>query len=172
MDVKSSFLNGDLHEEIYMSQPPSFIKKGNEHLVCKLKKTIYGLKQSPREWYSKINAFFLSQGFSRSKNDPNLYIKHSENDIIIIILYVDDLILTSSSNHLIDDIKSKLNQNFQMTDLGLLHYFLGMQIWQTPKGIFLSQSKYAKDLLDKFHMNDANHVSTPCELGTKLMIDM
>ena len=171
MDVKSAFLNGDLHEEIYMAQPPGFIKEGSEHLVCKLKKSIYGLKQSPREWYSKINAFFISQGFDRSQNDPNLYIKHIQDDIVIIILYVDDLILTSSSNALISDIKFQLNQKFQMTDLGILHYFLGMQIWQTPKGIFLSQTKYAQDLLDKFQMNDANHVSIPCELGTKLMVD-
>ena len=129
MDVKSAFLNGDLHEEIYMSQPPSFIQQGNEHLVCKLKKSIYGLKQSPREWYSKINSFFISQGFDRSKNDPNLYIKHTKNDIVIIILYVDDLILTSSSTPLLSEIKFQFNQNFQMTDLGILHYFLGLQIW-------------------------------------------
>ena len=77
-------------------------------MVCKLKKFIYGLKQSPREWYSKINSFFISQGFSRSKNDPNLYIKHTEDDIIIVIIYVDDLILTSSSDALIFDIKFQL----------------------------------------------------------------
>ena len=77
MGVKSVFLNGDLHEEIYMAQPPKFVRKGSENLVCKLKKSIYHLKQSPREWYSKINLFFISQGFSISKNDPNLYIKHT-----------------------------------------------------------------------------------------------
>lgn len=130
------------------------------------------MKQSPREWYSNINAFFLFQGFIRSNNDPNLYIKHSDDDIIIIILYVDDLILTSSSDTLISNIKFQLNHKFQMIDLGLLHYFLGMQIWQTSKGIFLSQSKYAQDLIDRFRMTDANHVLIPIELGTKLMLDI
>ena len=172
MDVKSDFLNGDLHEEIYMAQPLGFVKKGSENLVCKLKKSIYGLKQSPREWYSKINSFFISQGFSRSKNDPTLYIKHTEDDIIIVIVYVDNLIVTSSSDALISDIKFQLKHKFQMIDLGILHYFFGMQIWQTPKGIFLSQSKYAHDLLEKFKMNDSNHVSIPCELGTKFVADM
>lgn len=133
-----------------MSQPPDFIQQGNEHLVCKLKKSIYGLKKSPREWYSIVNAFFISQGFDRSKNDPNLYNKQIEDDITIIILYVDDFILTSSANTLIYDIKFQLNQKFQMTDLGILHYFLGMKIWKTPKGIFLSQRKYAQDILEKF----------------------
>ena len=95
LDVKSAFLNGELKEEVYLTQPEGFFQKGQEHLVCKLKKALYGLKQASRSWYENIDSFFLQQGFMRSKSDPNLYTKFDEQGYIVLIsLYVDDLIIT------------------------------------------------------------------------------
>ena len=150
MDVKSAFLHGDLHEEIYMEQPPGYVQN-NSSLVCLLKKSLYGLKQAPRAWYAKMDSFLLDTGFSRCHSDPNVYTKKVGNHLIILVLYVDDLILTGSDPNLITHVKSSLKQNFEMSDLGHLHYFLGLQVLQTKEGIFLSQSKYACDLLRRFH---------------------
>ena len=121
MDVKSAFLHGDLLEEIYMKQPPGFIKVGQENFVCKLKKSLYGLKQAPRAWYSKINEYFLNDGFKRSPYDPDLYVKNCNGDIIMVVLYVDDLIITGSSLSQVYDFKKQLKKAFDITDLGLLH---------------------------------------------------
>ena len=110
LDVKSAFLNGDLKQEVYLVQPERFIKKGQEDLVCKLKKALYGLKQAPRSWYIKIDSFFSQKGSVKRKNDPNLYVKkYEEDNVNLISLYVDDLIITSSASHLIEDIKTELS---------------------------------------------------------------
>ncbi len=150
MDVKSAFLHGDLHEEIY------------------LKKSLYGLKQAPRAWYAKMDSFLLDTGFSRCHSDPNVYTKKVGNHLIILVLYVDDLILTGSDPKLITHVKSSLKQNFEMSDLGHLHYFLGLQVLQTKEGIFLSQSKYACDLVRRFHMEDCKPAPSPFQSGVKL----
>ena len=122
MDVKSAFLRGDLHKEIYMKQPEGYIS--NPSLVCKLKKSLYGLKQAPREWYSKMDVFLLSQNFQRCKLDPNVYIQQSNVHLIIInVLYVDDLLITGSTVSSISVIKIALHSAFEMSDLGLLKYF-------------------------------------------------
>jgi hypothetical protein len=126
MDVKGAFLHGDLQEEIYMEQPPGFIQDSS--LVCKLKKSLYGLKQAPRAWYEKMDSFLLSQGFSHCQCDSNVYILWQNDALLLLVLYVDDLILTGSSSTLINHVKSTLHQQFDMTDLGPLHYFLGLQI--------------------------------------------
>ena len=113
MDVKSAFLHGDLHEEIYMEQPPGYVQN-NSSLVCLLNKSLYGLKQAPRSWYAKMDSFLLDTGFSRCHSDPNVYTKKVENHIIILVLYVDDLVLTGSDPKLITHVKSSLKQNFEM----------------------------------------------------------
>eukprot|EP00253_Pinus_taeda_P031244 PITA_31244 len=153
MDVKSTFLHGDLHEEIYMEQPIGFIQTDSS-LVCRLKKSLYGLKQAPRAWYAKMDSFLLESGFSRCHSDNTVYSKKVGNSLIILVLYVDDLILTGSDPNLINHVKSSLKQKFEMTDLGHLHYFLGLQVLQSKEGISLSQSKYACDILRHFHMED------------------
>lgn len=103
LDVKSTFLNGSLKEEIYLVQPEGSVKKGQEHLVCKLKKALYGLKRAPKYWYEKINKFFFQQRFKRSKNDPNLYVKIDRNgNIVLLSIYVDDIIITSLDKLIID----------------------------------------------------------------------
>eukprot|EP00253_Pinus_taeda_P022367 PITA_22367 len=139
MDVKSAFLHGDLHEEIYMEQPIGFIQIDSS-LVCQLKKSLYGLKQAPRAWYAKMDSFFLESGFSRCYSDNTVYTKKVGKSLIILVLYGDDLILTGSDPNLIDHVKSSLKKKFEMTDLGHLYYFLGLQVLQSKEGIFLSQS--------------------------------
>eukprot|EP00253_Pinus_taeda_P018456 PITA_18456 len=139
MDVKSAFLHGDLHEEIYMEQPIGFIQTDSS-LVCRLKKSLYGLKQAPRAWYAKMDSFLLESCFSRCYSDNTVYTKKVGNSLIILVLYVDDLILTGSDPNLINHVKSSLKKKFEMTDLGHLHYFLGLQVLQSKEGISLSQS--------------------------------
>ena len=134
MDVKSSFLHGDLHEEIYIEQPPGC----NSSLICLLKKSLYGLKQAPRAWYAKMDSFLLDTDFSRCHFDPNVYTKKVGNHLIILVIYVDDIILTGSDPRLITHVKFSLKKFFEMLDLGHLHYFLGPQVLQTKEGIFLS----------------------------------
>jgi hypothetical protein len=146
MDVKSAFLHGDLQEEIYMEQPPGYVQNDSS-LVCCLKKSLYGLKQSPQAWYAKMDNFLISTGFSRCHSDPNVYTKKVGSHLIILFLYVDDLILTGSDSKLLNHVKTSLKKKFEMIDLGFFHYFLGLQVLQTNEGIFLSQSKYACDLL-------------------------
>eukprot|EP00253_Pinus_taeda_P004328 PITA_04328 len=134
MDVESAFLQGDLHEEIYMEQPPGFIQT-NSSRVCQLKKSLYGLKVSSKP-----------------------------------LRLVDDLILTGSDPNFINHVKSSLKKQFEMTDLGHLHYFLGLQVLQSREGISLSQSKYACDLLRHFHMEDCKQVPSPFQSGVKLSV--
>ena len=123
MDVKYAFLHGDLHEEIYMEQPPGFIQPDST-LVCQLKKSLYGIKQAPWAWYAKMDNFLLDIAFSRCHSANVVYTKNVGKSIIILVLYVDDLILTGSDPNLINHVKSSLKRKFEMTDLGHLHYFL------------------------------------------------
>jgi len=155
LDVKSAFLNGDLKEEIYLVQPEGFVKKGQEHLVRKLRKALYGLKQTPRYWYEKIDKFFFQQGFKRSKNDPNLYVNRDRNgDVVLLSIYVDDLIIIGSADKLIIEIKIKLSQEFEMKDLGEMHYCLGLEVWRNDGRTIITQRKYTNEVPKRFHMNE------------------
>ena len=122
MDVKSTFLHGDLQEEIYMEQPPRYVQD-NSIIVCHLKKSLYGLKQAPRAWYAKMDSFLHDTGFSRCHSDPNVYTKKLENHLIILFLYVDDLILTGSDPKILTHVKSSFKQNFEMSKLGYSELF-------------------------------------------------
>ena len=123
-----------------------------EHKDCKPVKALYGLKQAPQAWYMKIDKYLTDHGFQKSPLDSNLYIKDLGDDALFIIVYVDDLIITESSAHLIEKIKQDLYSTFDMIDLGLLHYCLRNEVWQIEHSMFLSESKYARSLLDKFTM--------------------
>ncbi|MCO5553375.1 hypothetical protein L7F22_006896 [Adiantum nelumboides] len=136
MDVKSAFLNGELKEEVYVSQPPGFEVSNEEHKVCKLIKALYGLKQAPRAWYRRIDDFLKSIGFSKSYSDSNVYVLRQDNFIVIIILYVDDLIITGGNEDQIHHTKEQLKSEFEMTDLGLMHFCLGIEVLQQA-GIFV-----------------------------------
>eukprot|EP00253_Pinus_taeda_P022201 PITA_22201 len=139
MDVKSAFLHGYLHEEADTEQPTGFIQT-NSSLVCRLKKSLYGLEQALRAWYAKMDSFLLETGFSRCHSDNTVYTKKVGKSLIILVLYVDDLIVTGSDPNIINHVKSSLKKKFDMTDLGHLHYFLGLQVLQSKEGISLSQS--------------------------------
>jgi hypothetical protein len=137
MDINTAFLNGEVEQEVYIEQPEGFVIHDKRSHVCKLKKALYGLKQAPRAWYGRIDNFLQSLGFSKSIADPNLYIKIIQNHPVILVLYVDDLFLTGEET-LIAQTKRELSEEFEMKDLGLMHYFLGLEVWQKPGEIFLS----------------------------------
>jgi hypothetical protein len=128
------------------------------------------LKQAPRDWYGRIDIFLMSLGFTKSKVDPNLYFKIKNDGPVILLLYVDDLFLTDEEN-LITDCKKKLSIEVEMKDLGLMHYFLGLEVWQSPEDIFLSQGKYVVEIMKRFDMMDCRAMSTPMEMNMNLLVD-
>jgi hypothetical protein len=128
--------------------------------VCLLRKALYGLKQAPRAWYSRIDTYLLQMGFEKSDVDPNLYYIIKGEDTLILILYVDDLFITGAED-LIAECKLGLASEFEMSDIGLMHYFLGMEVWQEEGHIFLGQGKYVADILSRFQMEDYRPMSTP-----------
>ena len=132
--------------------------------MCRLKRALYGLKQAPHAWYTQIDSYFTGLGFSKSEVDPNLYQIVVEGKLLIIVLYVDDLILTGDEL-LILSCKDDLAKEFEMKDLGLLHYFMGLEIWQRSDGMFVSQGKYAREILEKFNMHGCKPVDTPLPGG-------
>ena len=137
MDVKSAFLHGYLHEEIYMKLPKGYIL--DPSFVCKFHKSLCGLKQAPRSWYAKMDAFLLSKNFQRCKFDPNVYLQKYDGNILIIVLYVDDLLIKGSTLCSISFIKTSLHDAFDMSDLGLLKQFMGLEISQEFYGIMANQ---------------------------------
>jgi hypothetical protein len=171
MDVKSTFLNGNLEEEVYIEQPEGFQLSKDGDYVCKLKKSLYGLKQAPRAWYSRLDKHLQQQGFKRGAADNNIYIKKEDKDMIIIVVYVDDIIFGSNVDKLRKKFVEEMQSEFEMSMLGELSFFLGLQISQSNKGIFISQMKYIKEMLKKFKMEDCKPVSTPMTTGCKLNKD-
>ena len=169
LDVKSAFLNDELEEEVYVEQPQGYVVEGKEHKVYQLKKALYGLKQAPRAWNSKIDKYFLQNGFQRSPNEPSLYVKtRGTSDFIIVCLYVDDLIYTGTNPMMMEEFKKAMMNEYEMTDLGLMKYFLGIQVRQSKGEIFISQEKYTEDLLKKFNMSKCKPVTTPMAVNEKL----
>lgn len=139
-DVKSAFLNGTLEEEVYVTQPEGHILDGKKKKVYRLTKALYGLKQAPRAWYSRIDAFFHSNGFTKIENEPILYLNRQSNgELLVVCLYVDDMIYMGSCESLVSKFKSSMMSTFEMTDLGLLQYFLGLEVKQSEEGIFVCQ---------------------------------
>jgi hypothetical protein len=124
-------LNGELKEEVYVEQSQGFVIQGEEEKVYKLKKALYGLKQASKAWYSHIDNYFNESGFKWSKSESTLCVKHQGNvDLLIVVLYVDDLILTGSNAEMIEEFKKDMVNKYEMSDMGLLHYFLGIQVYQ------------------------------------------
>ena len=172
MDVKTAFLNGELDEDIYMIQPEGYVEDSNPNLVCKLNRSLYGLKQSPRMWNKTIDEFMLKLGLKKCESDHCIYTKRDGEAMIFVALYVDDLVLASSSDKMLKTIKSALSDRFEMTDLGKLNFFLGMEIDQEPGKVSMRQTKFAKDVLTKFGMDNSNPVKTPQDPGLKLTKSM
>jgi hypothetical protein len=167
MDVTTAYLNGELEEEIFMKQPEGF-QQGN--LVCRLNKSLYGLKQSGRAWYSVIDAFLISLKFKRNDADHGVYSRYTNNSIIYITLYVDDLIIIGNSMPAVNQIKLELSSKFKMKDLGELHYILGIQVTRNRKQgtTTLSQHKYIEDILARYNMTNAKPVGAPLDTSVKL----
>jgi hypothetical protein len=170
MDVKTTFLNGVIEEEVHIEQPQGFEVEDMKSHVYKLKKAMYGLKQAPRAWYGWIESFLTSLGFTKSKVDSNLYFKVMNDELVILLLYVDDLFLTGEEK-LITECKKRLALEFEMKDLGLMHYFLGIEVWQSPERIFLNQGKYAVEILKRFNMLECKSMNTPMETKLKPLVD-
>ena len=137
LDIKIAFLNGDLHEEVYVMQPCGFVQNGEENKVCKLHKALYGLKKVPCAWYEKIHAHLTAFGFQNSPTESTLYVKQEGNLFLAIVLYIDDMLLTGPNEMHISEFKADLNASFEMSDLGLLHQYLVIQFKQCDGGIAL-----------------------------------
>ena len=144
------------------------MKKGQEDKVFKLKKALYGLKQAPRAWNSRIDKYLQQNDFTKCPYEHALYVKIKEGDVLIVCLYVDDLIFTGNNPNMFEEFKKAMTKEFEMTDIGLMAYYLGIQVKQQEDGIFISQEGYAKKILKKFKMNDCKPISTPIECGSKL----
>jgi len=155
MDVKSAFLNGYIDEEVYVCQPPGFEDHKHPDYIFKLKKALYGLKQAPKQLYERLSNFFLSHAYERGKTDKTLFIKKALNDIILVQVYVDDIIFGPTNQNLCEQFVATMQGEFEMSMMGELNYFLGLQSKQLNHGTFLSQTKYCKELLKKFDMEIA-----------------
>jgi hypothetical protein len=154
MDMKTAFFNGELEEEIYMEQLQGFMHQGGGHLVCKLHKSLYGLKQSPRAWNQKLNTFRKNIEFMKSEADMSVYVVQGGDVKFFIVVYVDDLILVCNDQNKLLQIKEKLNQKFEMKDLGELHFFLGIKVERShdEQVLHINQIKYLKEILKRFRM--------------------
>eukprot|EP00253_Pinus_taeda_P012045 PITA_12045 len=159
MDVKTAFLNGMIEEEVYIEQPEGFETLDHESHVCRLKRVLYGLKQAPRAWYTRIDRYFIGLGFTKNEADANLSHIVVESKLLIIVLYVDYLILSGDDN-LIKYCKEDLAREFEMKDMGFMHYFLGMEVWGDGE-LFISQGKCANEILRRFRMESSKPMETP-----------
>ena len=169
MDVKTAFLNGNLEEEIYMDQSEGFSVKGKEHMVCKLKKSIYGLQQASRQWYLKFNDTITSFGFQENTVDRCIYMKVSGSKFIFLVLYVDDILLATNDLGLLHQTKKYLSQNFEMKDMGEATYVIGIEIFRDrSQGLLgLSQKTYINKILERFNMEKCSACVVPIQKGDK-----
>nr|GEV50745.1 copia protein [Tanacetum cinerariifolium] len=168
MDVKTTFLNGNLREEVYVSQPNGFVDQDNPNHVYKLKKALYGLKQAPRAWYNMLSSFLISQDFSKGSVDPTLFIRRNGINLLLVQIYVDGIIFAASTLELCDLFANMMCSKFKMSMMGKISFFLGLQISQSPRGIFINQSKYALESLKKYGFESCNPVDTPVVEKSKL----
>ncbi|GJT90111.1 retrovirus-related pol polyprotein from transposon TNT 1-94 [Tanacetum coccineum] len=171
MDVKSAFLNGFINEEVYVAQPPGFIDFEKPNHVYKLKKALYGLKQAPKAWYDRLKAFLIKHEYKIGMVDNTLFTKKKSSNLIIVQIYVDDIIFGSTCQDMCDDFAKIMHDEFEMSMMGELNFFLGLQIKQMEDGIFFNQSKYIKEMLKKFGLEDSKPMKTPMSSDTKLTKD-
>ncbi|CAM8957434.1 unnamed protein product [Rhodiola kirilowii] len=171
MDVKSAFLNGLLNEEVFVAQPKGFEDPHHPASVYHLKKALYGLKQAPRAWYERLTVFLVDHGYVRGGVDKTLFVKHTRSDFIIAQIYVDDIVFGSNTQNLVDQFVEQMQKEFKMSMVGEMNYFLGLQVTQKEDDIFISQSKYAKNLIKKFDLEKASHKRTPAATHIKITKD-
>ena len=171
MDVKSAFLNGIIKEEVYVEQPPGFEDDKRPDWVFRLNKALYGLKQAPRAWYEKLSSFLITHGYDRGNVDTTLFIKRMNKEMIVVQIYVDDIIFGSNDQTMCDEFARLMQKEFEMSLMGELTYFLGLQVKQTSTRLFVSQEKYTRELLIKYNLKDLKGKSTPMANGVKLDAD-
>ncbi|GAB2268299.1 hypothetical protein Dimus_038706 [Dionaea muscipula] len=166
MDFKTAFLNGVLEEQVFVEQPLGYEAPGQEHQVLKLKRALYGLKQAPRTWNTTLDTYLQQQGFTRCPHEYAFYVKKMEYKLLLICVYVDDLLITGSSLQQIEQFKHSLVGKFEMTDLGLMNHYLGLEVEQKKTGIFMSQRRYIEQVLKEVNLTYCKLVNTPIALGT------
>ncbi|CAL1383350.1 unnamed protein product [Linum trigynum] len=168
LDVSNAFLNGDLEEDVYMELPPGINKPG---YVCKLRKSLYGLKQASRQWFAKLTSVLLSFGYIQSANDYSMFSHRSSSGISVLLVYVDDIIIAGDDTVSMQALKQHLSSQFKLRDLGHLHYFLGLEMARSREGIHICQKKYCTDLLKDTGFVDSKPVATPIDMKTRLSAD-
>ncbi|XP_019171416.1 PREDICTED: uncharacterized protein LOC109166971 [Ipomoea nil] len=168
MDVKSAFLNGLLEEEVYVEQPPGFEVKGEGDKVYKLKKALYGLKQAPRAWYDTLSMFLINCGFTKGLVDKILFRIQDGDHILLVQIYVDDIIFGSTNNSLCVKFSKLMQNKFEMSMMGELNYFLGLQVKQLKEGVFINQAKYTRDLIKKFGLDGKSSIKIPMSTSIRL----
>ncbi|KAG9447533.1 hypothetical protein H6P81_013661 [Aristolochia fimbriata] len=167
LDVNNVFLNGNLDEEVYMVQPSRFQDKTHPDAVCRLHKSLYGLKQSPRAWYQRLTSYLLDLGFTLSKADSSLLVRYTSTATIFVLIYVDDILITGSSTKDITCLLANLQREFSIKDLGSLHYFLGIEVTNLQSGLHLAQTKYTTDILSWLGLSEVKPLSTPIVTSSK-----
>ncbi|XP_019053485.1 PREDICTED: uncharacterized protein LOC109114773 [Nelumbo nucifera] len=170
MDVKNAFLHGDLEEDIYMT-PPLGLFSSSTLEVCKLNRSLYGLKQAPRAWFEKFRSTLLQFKFVQSQYDSSLFLHKTSIGIVLLLVYVDDMVITGTISLLITQLQQHLRESFHMKDLGHLTYFLGLEVQSNSSGIFLNQHKYTQDLVALAGLQDSSLVDTPLEVNVKYHSD-
>ncbi|GKE26062.1 putative ribonuclease H-like domain-containing protein, partial [Tanacetum coccineum] len=171
MDVKSAFLYGKIEKEVYVCQPPGFEDPNFPNRVYKVEKALYGLHQAPRAWYETLSTYLLDNGFQRGNIDKTLFIRRDKGDILLVQVYVDDIIFGSTKKSLCTEFEKMMHKKFQMSSMGELTFFLGLQVKQKEDGIFISQDKYVTEILKKFGFTDVKTASTPMETQKPLLKD-
>nr|GEW58100.1 retrovirus-related Pol polyprotein from transposon TNT 1-94 [Tanacetum cinerariifolium] len=161
MDVKTAFLNGELKEKVYVSQPESFVDLDHPTHVYHLKKALYGLKQAPRAWYDTLSRFLLDNKFPKGVVDPTLFTQKTCKHILLVQIYGDDIVFSSTNLKACDMFSNEMSSKFQMSMMGQMSFFLGLQVSQSPEGIFINQSKFALEILKKFEMDSCDSIDTP-----------
>ncbi|GJR63228.1 retrovirus-related pol polyprotein from transposon TNT 1-94 [Tanacetum coccineum] len=172
MDVKTVFLYGPLKKEVYVNQPDGFVDPYHPNKVYRLKKALYGLKQVPRAWYDEPSNFLVSEGFSKGSIDPTLFITKHKEDILLVQIYVDDIIFGSTNPKLSKRFGKLMHSKFDMSMMGELKFFLGIQIHQSPHGIFINQAKYAQEILKKHGMTSCDSIWNTNGYKTPLMLTL
>ena len=168
LDVQNTFLHGVLEEDVYTRQPPGYEDSSLTNYICKLDKAIYGLKQAPRAWYAKLSSKLLALGFKSSKADMSLFFYNEGGVTVFVLIYVDDIIVASSTQRATEALLQNLKEAFALKDLGDLHYFLGIEVSKVRDGILLTQEKYASDILRRVGMTDCKPVAAPLSVSEKL----
>ncbi|GJW99064.1 retrovirus-related pol polyprotein from transposon TNT 1-94 [Tanacetum coccineum] len=172
MDVKMAFLNGPLKEEVYVAQPDRFVDPDHLEKVYRLRKALYGLKQAPRAWYDELSKFLISKGFTKGIIDPTLFMIKYGEDILLVQIYVDDIIFGSTNPKFSKRFEKLMHSRFEMSLMGEMKFFLGLQIHQSPRGIFINQAKYTLEILKKHGMEKGQSIGTPMATKPKLDADL